>query len=414
MLTRLVADNFKSLHQLDVDLPRLTVLFGPNAVGKSNILDAIVVLSRLASERTVADALSGPVRGYPFEQVSLPPGGLPELLKQDSAHFELGAEIRTSSTATYRYDVRVNVDPQTGGSTVGDERLALLNKDRSEKGNPAISVDEGAIRIRRKGKPAHPREEPLGLNHTQLSDERWSGDQYSWIESTRKELSRFRAYYLDPRVSMRRGNPPREVDDIGPLGEHLSAYLHRLRSAREQSFKSVFRALRSIIPSVDELDVDLDEKRGILDIQVRQNGTMFSSRILSEGTLRVLALCAIAANPWPGSLVAFEEPENGVHPRRIELIASLLGSLALERENQVVVTSHSPLFCQEMLHLKRAHPSDVQLLVVNSRDGRTVVEPFDVVGGPLLDDEDVRRALTGADDREAWFEGLMLKGLVDA
>jgi hypothetical protein len=59
--------------------------------------------------------------------------------------------------------------------------------------------------------------------------------------------------------------------------------------------------------------------------------------------LRVLALCAIAVNPWNGPLSAFEEPENGVHPRRLELIADLLTSLALEQGRQLVVTSHSPL-----------------------------------------------------------------------
>jgi predicted ATPase len=414
MLTRLHADNYKSLQGLDVAFPKLTVLFGPNAVGKSNILDAIVVLSRLANERTIADALSGPVRGYPFEQVTLPRGGLPELLTKDSARFDLAAEMSMAGGTNYRYAVGIDVDPQTGSSTVADERLSLLTRDGTEKGNPAVAVVDDVVRIRRKGKPAHPREEPLGLNHTQLSDTRWSGDQYSSIERMRAELSKFRAYYLDPRVTMRKGVPPREVDDIGPLGEHLAAFLHRLRSSKRRSFDAAFRALRSIIPSVDELHVDLDEKRGLLDIQIRQDGTVFSSRVLSEGTLRVLALCAIAANPWPGSLVAFEEPENGVHPRRLELIAELLSSLALARNQQVIVTTHSPLFCQQVLRLKRERPEAVELLIVSSRHGRTAVSPFRAHEGPLLDDVEIREALTSPEDQEAWFEGLMLKGLVDA
>src|SRR4030042_1642376 len=104
------------------------------------------------------------------------------------------------------------------------------------------------------------------------------------------------------------------------------------------------RTLRSLIPSVDDLVVDLDKQRGTLDIQIQQRGTKFSSRVISEGTLRVLALCTIAVNPWSGSLLAFEQPENGVHPRRIELIAQLLASLATEQKRQVIVTTHSPLF----------------------------------------------------------------------
>ncbi len=104
------------------------------------------------------------------------------------------------------------------------------------------------------------------------------------------------------------------------------------------------RNIRSLIPSVEDLNVDLDEKRGTLDIRVRQNQAEFSSRIVSEGTLRVLALCAIAANPWARGLVAFEEPENGVHPRRPELIAELLASLAIDQQRRVSVTIHSGCF----------------------------------------------------------------------
>jgi hypothetical protein len=75
MLKRLHVEGFKSLVNVEVEFPALTVLFGPNAVGKSNLLDALLVLSRLATERTLADALSGPVRGYFVECFTFPEGG---------------------------------------------------------------------------------------------------------------------------------------------------------------------------------------------------------------------------------------------------------------------------------------------------------------------------------------------------
>src|SRR5208282_5973711 len=76
----------------------------------------------------------------------------------------------------------------------------------------------------------------------------------------------------------------------------------RLRAEHPKHFASVKRSLRTLIPSIEDLNVDLDEKRGTLDIQVRQDDTDYSSRIISEGTPRVLALCAIAANPWAKGL----------------------------------------------------------------------------------------------------------------
>jgi predicted ATPase len=237
--------------------------------------------------------------------------------------------------------------------------------------------------------------------------------EYQWIERARKELSAFRAYYLDPRVAMRQAAPPKEVTDIGPLGENLAPFLYRLRSSEEHKryFDAVVRTLRSIIPSVESLAVDLDEKRGTLDIQIVQGGVTFSSRIVSEGTLRVLALAALAANPWPGSLVAFEEPENGVHPRRLELVARLLGSLAIEQGLQVIVTTHSPLFCQQILAIQREQPKKVALLALRQEGGKTQCFPFEP-RGPLFEDHEVRAALTSQQE-DGWFEGLVLRGLVD-
>jgi len=160
---------------------------------------------------------------------------------------------------------------------------------------------------------------------------------------------------------MRRATAPADVADIGVLGEDIPPFLYRLRAEREKEYRSIVRTLRTLIPSVDDLAVDLDKRRGTLDIVVRQNAIEYSSRIISEGTLRVLALCAIAVNPWSGSLLAFEEPANGVHPRRLELIADLLTALAVERGRQVLVTTHSPLFCGAIFRKKREFRDQIGL-----------------------------------------------------
>jgi predicted ATPase len=273
---------------------------------------------------------------------------------------------------------------------------------------------EHVLRIRRKSKPAHPREEPVGLNHTLLSDPRLGGPEYRAIEKCRSEMSGWRTYYLDPRVAMRQPRPPAAVQDIGTLGEQIAPFLYYLRGEDRKRFSAVSRTLRTIIPAVEDVKVDLDERRGTLDILVRQNGIDFSSRIVSEGTLRVLALSALAVNPWSGSLLAFEEPENGVHPRRLELIANLLTSLCVEQERQVIVTTHSPLFCSIMLKRWREDHDLVRLFEVRQEPEGTAIAPLDVAG-PLFD-EDARAAIANAlasDTEGAVFEGLAVRGLLD-
>lgn len=411
MISTISIDGFKSFGDVNsLELPRLTVLFGPNTAGKSNFLDAIQALSRIGTSRTLADALQDPIRGYPIETFAFPAGGLPELLSMDFAEFTLGASL-TVGKDRYEYRVSVGIAPATGAVHVRDEYLAALTSKGSVKGSPLIEKVDSELRIRRKSKPAHPRTEPIQLNHSLLSDLRLSGPEYRGIEKCRNELLGWRMYYLDPRVAMRRAAPPSEVYDIGLLGENIAPYLYRLQKEDKRHFEAVGRLLRTLIPSVDQLDVDLDKRRGTLDITIRQNGTAYSSRIISEGTLRILALCAIAVNPHPAPVMAFEEPENGVQPRRLELIADVLTSLALERECQLIVTTHSPLLCATMIKKSKSNPDKVRLLHVRRGELGTEVKPFDVKG-PLFEDVDIAQALTDRGE-EGVFEGLVLRGMLD-
>ncbi|MCE2464438.1 MAG: AAA family ATPase, partial [Dehalococcoidia bacterium] len=60
MLKRIHIKGYKSLEDLDVTLSPLTLLFGPNAAGKSNFLDALQLLSRMATSRTLREAFEPP------------------------------------------------------------------------------------------------------------------------------------------------------------------------------------------------------------------------------------------------------------------------------------------------------------------------------------------------------------------
>jgi len=413
VLKRLHVKGFKSLADVTLHMPGLTVLFGPNAAGKSNVLDAIQALSRLGTERTVSDALSEPIRGYPVEAFAFPPEGLPGLLASNQATFSLEADL-TVSKESFRYRIAVAIEPKSGKLSVADEYLALLNNRGEPKGSPAIDQVSGGLRIRRKSKPAHPRHEDLGMNHSMLSDPRLGSPEYRIVERTRSELSGWRVYYLDPRVAMRSARPPEAATDIGLLGEHLAPFLFRLKAEHPLAFAGVQRTLKALVPAVEAIDVDLDPKRGTLDIRVVQDGIHFSSRIISEGTLRVLALAAIANNPTGGPLIGFEEPENGVHPRRLELIATLLWNMAYadpKRARQIVVTTHSPLFCDALLRLYRERQNPFALLNVRRRAGKTVIESFPDVG-PLFGDLEISRALADGEE-EGLFEKLLMRGLID-
>jgi predicted ATPase len=159
MLSRLKVKGFKSLNEVEIRFPRLSVLFGPNAAGKSNLLDAVQALSRIGTSRTLSDALVEPIRGYPVEAFAFPAGGLAALLSSPSAQFSLEADLSIGKEQ-YQYRIKVEIQPGSGTLLVRDEYLATISQKGEPRGAPNIEKVGDQLRIRRKSKPAKPHQEP--------------------------------------------------------------------------------------------------------------------------------------------------------------------------------------------------------------------------------------------------------------
>jgi len=416
MLSRLRVRGFKTLVDVDVELSPFSVLIGPNAVGKSNVLEAITLLARIVTGRTLADAFDQPLRGHPAEFFALPTGGLEDLLSRARVDLEIEADIVIADPRIHglRYRIGVSLQPQSGELTVRDEFLGRLRKDGRLARNVTPRIERaGDELVIRRLEAGAPRKEPVGLNHAIASNLQYAGEGYDEMMLLRRELRAWRMHYLDPAVAMRAPQPPREVDHIGFRGEWIAPFLYRLKQdAQTRSrFSAVVRALRRVIPSVEDFDVHLDRKRGTIDFSVIQDGTPFSSRIVSEGTLRVLALCALAASPWPASLLAFEEPENGVHPTRIELVTQLLRGMTGSTARQVIVTTHSPVVGGALIDEISEDGHQTTLLACRSSGRATELQPIEDLG-PLFRKDTIESALTEPSSRQMFSE-LYQRGWLD-
>ena len=105
--------------------------------------------------------------------------------------------------------------------------------------------------------------------------------------------------------------------------------------------------LRSLIPSVRGIDLvdDASAREYSFKLDLADELT-FSSRVISDGTVRLLALLTVLNDPLRRGTLCFEEPENGVHEGRIEQLVELLRNATLEAGSghlfQVIVNTHSP------------------------------------------------------------------------
>ena len=105
MITRVAIKGYKSFKDVALDLGALTVVIGPNASGKSNLLDAIGLLSRMVTGGTIRSAFDEH-RGNPIEAFFVPPGGLDALLSSDVLAFS--SRGRSGSVGFDRNDGRAD------------------------------------------------------------------------------------------------------------------------------------------------------------------------------------------------------------------------------------------------------------------------------------------------------------------
>lgn len=414
MLNRIHIKGYKSLVDVEVNLAPLTLLFGPNAAGKSNFLDALQLLSGMATGRTLNDAFAPPYRGKPLESFAVGDKGISGLVEQERLVFSIEADLRlsdqivssinrriqemrrpsgssrSSETANrpavrernLRYRVEIEMLPRSGILRVTDEYLAALTAqgETARNRSPFIDRQGEKIRLRLEGQ-AHPTDYDRYLDHTIISMPHYP-PHYPHLVAAREELASWTFFYFEPRERMRAANPVKEVRHIGLMGEDLAAFLNTLRAHNPRQFAAVEKALQTLMPNVDGIEVDISDL-GEVELRLKENGIAIPARVLSEGTLRLLGLLALTGTDNPPSLVGFEEPENGVHPRRIQLIAELLNTRS-RGPSQYIVTTHSPLL-PDML------PDD-SLFAVRRIDRRTEIASF-LTWGPLAGQSDIANAL---------------------
>lgn len=381
MLKRVKIQGYKSLVDVEVNLQPLTVLFGPNASGKSNFLDVLQLLSSIATSRTLKDAFSPPYRGTPLESFTFGPHGIKDLLAQERVSFSIEVDIELSqpivdkvnqeiravrgtktvaegnktdsgSNVSYvrekylRYRIEIEMLPKSGALRITNESLTVLDA-RQQFIQGSVSENPGDSSIL---------STPAYRYHSGLP----------YLIAMREELASWYFFYLEPRERMRFPTPVKEVRHIGLMGEELAAFLNTLRALDERQFKAVEKALHMIIPSITGIDVSVNNF-GEVELNLMQGQTPIPARVLSEGTLRILGLLALGGAKESPSLLGFEEPENGIHPDRLDLVVLLLKTLT-SNDTQVIATTHSPTLLDFI-------PSE-SLYVCHQINGSTNISPL--------------------------------------
>jgi predicted ATPase len=159
------------------------------------------------------------------------------------------------------------------------------------------------------------------------------------------DLDSYRVYHFHDTSDTASVKRAADVEDnrvLRPQAENLAAFLYWMQQKQPDHFANVQDTLRQIAPFFEEFRLapsKLNEAKILLEWKEKSSDAYFSASSLSDGTLRFLCLVTLLLQPQLPAVVLLDEPELGLHPAAVTLLADLLSSAATR--TQVIVATQS-------------------------------------------------------------------------
>jgi predicted ATPase len=385
LITLIELDGFKTFQDFKLELSPLQVIVGPNGAGKSNLFDALHLLTRLV-ETDLRSAFQE-LRGDAVELFTTSPDGhsvnkmalAVEMLVDRDIQDSWGAQAELKYTRM-RYDLEIirrtdeqglerlyvtreslkaiaRSDDQWSRShdlSTQNSWLPKLTGGRSSFISTELKDGQSTIHLHQDGHGGRKSSVAEKIERTVLSGV--TNTEFPHAFAAREEIRTWKFLQLNPEV-LRYPSSMLATPYLSPEGHNLATVLARMQAEERFSITDVSTDLANLVPGLLKVEVEKDQAHNQYVVKATmQDQTIFSSRVLSDGTLRMLALATLKNDPQHKGVLCFEEPENGVHPSRLKNIASLLRELATDFRDpaqvgkplrQLLVNTHSPSFISQ-------------------------------------------------------------------
>lgn len=342
-LKSIAIKGFRSIRETKLELRPINVLVGANGAGKSNLIAFFKLLNELTAGRLQQHIAA---TGRADSNLHFGPKTTPQL--EAEIEFETEKETKREKK-TYR----MRLFHAAGDSLVfADETLSFQKSDRPE---PKQESDWSEPEIISLG---------AGHQETRIDDKAAEGDFTA--RNLRRLLKRCRVYHFHDTSPTARIRQYCYVSDhrwLMPDAANLAAVLYALKSHRETAYRRIVATIRQVAPFFDDFDLEPvgpDSNDIVLNWRHRNSDLVFGPHQFSDGTLRAVCLISLLLQPKENLpyLIALDEPELGLHPYALDVIASLFRKAS--RHTQILVGTQSGAF------LDAFEPGDV---VVVERNG---------------------------------------------
>ena len=363
---------YRSFEQVTWEPGKLNLLVGPNGSGKSNLLRLLELISNVARGRlasTINDA-----------------GGMVPLV-WDRGATSLGWKLRLDPVDEGRDPIKdaitlkMDIAQVGGGSAFIIDGDTLGNWYQYEQGRHKSPLwiferdSRHAVVYDVESRELVPFRDPEA-NESLLSQV--AGPLNPIPTYTRRALEAWRVYHdveVGAHSKMRLPAVTQHSTLVDPDGSNLAAVLHTLYYEDRDFRQEIDDGMRAAFGNEFAQLVFPPAASGLIQLAVEWHSskTAHVGKQLSDGTLRFLFLLTVLASPKPPRLVAIDEPEVGLHPSMLSIVAEY--AVAAADRTQVIISSHSPGF------LDAFTTHEPRVTICHWEDGRTHLLPL--AGGKL-------------------------------
>ncbi len=357
-LDRMRVAGFKSIRDQEIELGALNVLIGANGAGKSNLIKVFDLLHQIIHQN--------------LQLAVGRAGGSDQFL-----HFGR----KQTEEIVLHFDFEPNA-----------YRCVLLPTEDDE----LIFADE-TVSFHVKEQYSEPYDEFLGSGHSETAMlDPSAGEARTRIAD--HVIHAFRSWKI---YHFHDTSPSAKVKQKGDLGDNvalrpdagnLAAFLYRLRETQRDTYRNIVDAVRMVAPFFDDFDLRpdrLNPEKIRLEWRERGSDSYFNAAALSDGTLRFISLATLLLQHELPTTVLLDEPELGLHPYAITMLAELLG--AASERTQVLVSTQSVTLVNQL------SPEDV--IVVDRPEGESTFR--------RLSSEDIASWLKGYSLGELWEKNVL-------
>jgi predicted ATPase len=331
---RITISGYKSIASTELSLGPLTVLVGPNGAGKSNVIEAVELLGRIADGEL---ALEVGLRGGADALMHDGAKGTPHVrLRVEAGDPEFGIAYETTLV------------PAAQASLIFLREVVEYRAAESQSPEPWKEILD------------------RGHRESRLTELANGGYRTSRVAQLTLDLLRgCRVYHFQDTSTQAPVKQPGYASDteaLHPDARNLAAFLARLAEESPADYQAIVRTIRTVAPFFRDFVLNAGPG-GRIALRWKQTGsdTVFPAEALSDGTLRFVCLATLLLQPRPPALLVLDEPELGLHPFAITVLAELLRAVS-ERSQVLAATQSVTLLDQLTLD---------ELVVAERVDGST-------------------------------------------